>query len=112
MDEFAGRHGGLDGVEETDELAVAMTLHAAAEHRAIQNVEGGKQRRRAVAGIVVGLSGWVPWAEGPLGAGSLQSLDLMGWMAPSAGISVPSWCRRRSQDRSHPSCRSQRLVSI
>ncbi|KQU03490.1 hypothetical protein ASG60_16630 [Methylobacterium sp. Leaf469] len=75
VDEFAGRHDGLDGVEETDELAVAMTLHATTEHGAIQDVEGGKQGRGAVAGIVVGLRGWVAWTEGLIGAGALQGLD-------------------------------------
>ncbi len=36
--ELAGRHGGRDGVGIAHELAVAMTLHAAAEHSAVQNV--------------------------------------------------------------------------
>ena len=38
VDRLAGRDGDLDGVEETDELPVAMTLHATAEHGAIQDV--------------------------------------------------------------------------
>lgn len=66
----------LDGVEETDELTVAMTLHAAAEHGAFQDVEGGKQRRGAVAGVVVCLSGRMPGPEWLIGTGSLQGLDL------------------------------------
>ena len=44
VDELARRHGGLDGIEETDELAVAMALHTAAEHGARQDVAGGGTR--------------------------------------------------------------------
>ena len=39
MDQLAGRHGGLDGAEEADELLVAMLLHASADHAAVQHVE-------------------------------------------------------------------------
>ena len=112
VDRLAGRDGGLDGVEEPDELTVPVALHATAEHGTRQDIKGSKQCRRAVTGVVMGLGGRMAGGEWPVEAGPLQRLDLMGWMAPSAGISVPSWCRRRSQDRSHPSCRSQRLVSI
>ena len=37
MDQLAGRHGGLDGVEEAQELLVAVPLHAASEHRPVQD---------------------------------------------------------------------------
>lgn len=46
MDRLSLRHLGLDGVEEADELLVAMTLHVAADDGA---VEGGEQRHRAMA---------------------------------------------------------------
>jgi hypothetical protein len=59
-----------------DELAVSVALHAAAEHGTGQDVEGGKQRRRAVTGIVVGLGGGMAGGERPIGAGPLQRLDL------------------------------------
>src|SRR5262249_28106823 len=39
MDQLAGRHGGLDGAEEADELLMAVLLHAPADHAAIQHVE-------------------------------------------------------------------------
>ena len=42
VDQLAGWHGGLDGVEEADELLMPVTLHAAAHHRAVQHVEGGE----------------------------------------------------------------------
>jgi hypothetical protein len=31
-----------DGIEEAEELTVAVALHAAVKHRAFQDVEGGK----------------------------------------------------------------------
>ena len=71
VDRLAGRNGGLDGVEESDELAIPVAPHAAAEHGARQDVEGGKQRRGAVTGIVVGLSGGMAGGERTVGAGSL-----------------------------------------
>jgi hypothetical protein len=58
--DLAGRYSRFDAVEKADELAMAMALHATAEHRAMKNVEGGKQRRGAVTGIIVGLGGRVP----------------------------------------------------
>ncbi|GJD86453.1 hypothetical protein HPGCJGGD_4360 [Methylobacterium haplocladii] len=52
--DFAGWHGRLDRIEEADELLMPVALHAAADHLALQHVQGGKQRRRAVALVVVG----------------------------------------------------------
>jgi len=67
LDRLVGRDGGLDGVEGPDELTVPVALHAAAEHRARQDVEGCKQRRGAVTGIVVvRAAGW-PGASGRSG---------------------------------------------
>ena len=53
MDELAGRHGPLDRIEEADELLMAMLLHAPADDLAVQYVQGGKQRGRAVPDVVV-----------------------------------------------------------
>jgi hypothetical protein len=86
VDRLAGRDSNLDGVEEPDELTIPVALHAAAEHGARQDVEGCKQRRGAVTDIVVGLGGGMAGGERTVGAGPLQRLDLMGWMAPSTGI--------------------------
>ena len=38
-------HGNLflDDIEETDELLMAMALHVAADHRAVENVHCGEQ---------------------------------------------------------------------
>ena len=43
----------LDGVEEADELLMPVALHAAADDGAVEDVEGGEQRGRAVALVVV-----------------------------------------------------------
>ena len=43
MDGFAGRDGALDRIEETNELLVAVALHAAAEDGAIEHVERREQ---------------------------------------------------------------------
>jgi hypothetical protein len=50
---FGGRDGLLDGVEKTDELLMAMALHAPSDHLALQHVEGREQGGRAVALVVV-----------------------------------------------------------
>jgi hypothetical protein len=44
VDQPAGGDGGLDGVEEADEVLVAVALHAAADDRAVEDVEGGAPR--------------------------------------------------------------------
>src|SRR5258708_21188102 len=54
MDDFAGRDLRLDGVEEADELLMAVALHAAADHLALEQIESGEQRGRAVAFVVMG----------------------------------------------------------
>ena len=45
--QLSGRHGGLDAVQKADELLVAMTRHALADHCAIKDIERRKQRGRA-----------------------------------------------------------------
>jgi hypothetical protein len=45
---------GVDGVADADELLMPGSLHASSGDLAYENVEGGEQRRRAVALIVVG----------------------------------------------------------
>ena len=43
----------LDDIEEANELLMAMALHVAADHRAVEDIHRGEQRRSAVALIVV-----------------------------------------------------------
>jgi hypothetical protein len=54
VDDFSGRNSALDGIEEADELLVAMPSHAAPDHGSIEEVERGEQRGRAVALVVMG----------------------------------------------------------
>ena len=53
MDHLPDRDLLLDGVEEADELLVAMALHVAADDGAVENVEGCEQRGGAVTFVVV-----------------------------------------------------------
>ena len=43
----------LDGVEEADEFAVAMALHAAADDGAVEYAERGEQGGRAVPLVIM-----------------------------------------------------------
>ena len=54
MDEFAGRYDLLDAVEETDEHLVVMSRHALTNEGAVEDIERGEQRGRAVPDIIVG----------------------------------------------------------
>src|SRR5262249_48228758 len=53
MDDLARWHLGLDGIEEADELLMAMALHTAADDLALEHVESGEERGCAVADVVV-----------------------------------------------------------
>ena len=53
VDHLAGRHRGLEALG-TDEILMPVVRHAAADNLAFEHVEGGKQRRRAIALVVVG----------------------------------------------------------
>ena len=43
VDHLAGRDFALDGIEKADEFAVAVALHAAADHGAVEHIERGEQ---------------------------------------------------------------------
>src|SRR5512132_3667689 len=51
--DLADRHGGLDAVQKPDELPMAVALHAAADDLALEYVERGEERRRAVSFVIV-----------------------------------------------------------
>ena len=44
MHQLAGGHLTLDGIQETDEFAVAVALHAAADHSSVEHAEGAANR--------------------------------------------------------------------
>ena len=75
VDQLAGRDLGLDGVEEADELLMAVALHVAADDRAVEHVEGGEQGGGAVPLVVVGH-----------GAGRPFFIGRPGWVRSSAWI--------------------------
>ena len=54
LDPFVAGDVAFDGVEEADELLMAMALHAAANHGAIEHVERREQGGGAVPDVVVG----------------------------------------------------------
>src|SRR3954454_24716401 len=51
--DLAGRDCCLDGIEKADEFLMTVALHAAAEHRAVEDVQGRKQRGRPMSLIVM-----------------------------------------------------------
>ena len=73
---FRCRHLRLDGVEEADELLVAMALHVAADDGAVEDVEGGEQRRGAVALVVVGHRPGAARLHRQTRLGAVECLDL------------------------------------
>jgi hypothetical protein len=48
VDDLAGRHFGLDSIQESDELLMAVTLNIAADDGAIKDIERGEQGGGAV----------------------------------------------------------------
>ena len=48
VDDLAGGNLALDGVQEADELLMAMALHAAADYGSVEHVERGEQGGGAV----------------------------------------------------------------
>jgi hypothetical protein len=76
MDEFAGWHGCLDRVEEADELLMPMLLHAMSDDLAVQHVEGGKQRGRAIPDVVVCHSAAATLLHRQAGLRAIERLDL------------------------------------
>ncbi len=76
VDSLVGRHLGVDGVEKTDELLMPVTLHVPADNGAVEHVEGGKQRRRAVPLAVVRHSAEPAPFQGQAGLGAVERLDL------------------------------------
>src|SRR5215212_4645284 len=53
VDDLTDRHLRLDGVQKSNEFLMTMTLHVAADDRAVEDVECGEQRRCAVPFVVV-----------------------------------------------------------
>src|SRR5215469_9969545 len=54
VDQLAGRDLALDGIEEADEFAMPVALHAATNDGAVEHTERGEQRRGAMPLVVMG----------------------------------------------------------
>ena len=76
VDRLSRRNLLLDGIEEADELLMAMTLHVAADHRAVENVQRGEQRRRAVPLVVVRHGSGAALLQRQSGLGAVERLNL------------------------------------
>ena len=76
MDRLSRRNLLLDGVEEADEFLMAMALHVAADHRAVEHVERREQRRRAVSLIVVRHGPGAALLQRQTGLGAVERLNL------------------------------------
>ena len=76
VDELAGGHDRLDPVEEADEFLVAMARHALAGHRAVEDIERGEQRGRAVPDIIVGHRPGPPLLDRQARLSAVESLNL------------------------------------
>lgn len=76
MDRLACRNLRINGVEEADELLMAMALHVLANDGSVEHVEGCKKRGRAVPLVVVGHGAQLPLFHGQSGLGAVEGLDL------------------------------------
>ena len=66
----------LDDVEEANELLMAMALHVAADHRAVEDVHRGKERCRAVTHIVVRHRSGAAFLQRQSGLRAIKRLNL------------------------------------
>jgi hypothetical protein len=76
MDQLAGWHLTLDGIEETDEFAVAVALHATTDHRSVEHAEGGEQGGGAVPFVIVGHGLAASGLDRQTRLAAVESLDL------------------------------------
>jgi hypothetical protein len=76
VDCLLDRHLRFDGVEEANELLVPVALHVMADDGAVENVESGELRGRAMAFIVVGHRSGAARLHRQTGLGAIERLDL------------------------------------
>jgi hypothetical protein len=73
---LSGRNLLLDDMEKSDEFLLAMTLHVATDHRAVEDVHRGEQCRRAVPLVVVGHGSRATLLQRQSGLSAFQRLYL------------------------------------
>jgi len=76
VDRLSRRNLLLNGVKEANEFLMAMALHVAADHRAVEHVERREQRRRAVSLIVVRHAPGAAFLQRQTGLGAVERLNL------------------------------------
>ena len=76
VDSLSGRHLRFDGIEEADELLVPVALHVMADDGAVEDVESGEQRGRAVTFVVVGHCSGAARLHRQPRLGAVERLDL------------------------------------
>src|SRR5271167_4312865 len=76
VDRLPRRDLSFDDIEETDELLMAMALHVAADHRAVEDVHRGEQRRRSVPLIVMRHGSGAAFLQRQPGLRAVQRLNL------------------------------------
>lgn len=76
MDVLSGGDFAFDGVEKANELLMPVLLHAAADHRAVEDVEGCEQCRGPVPLVVVGHSAALAGLQREARLGTVERLDL------------------------------------
>src|SRR3954464_2333684 len=76
VDDLADRDLCLDGIEEADELLMAVALHAAPEDGAVEDVKGGEQGGGAVALVIMGHGAGAALLQRQAGLSAVKRLDL------------------------------------
>ncbi len=76
MDYLAGRDLALDGMEKADEFDVAVALHAAADHGAVERAERGEEGGGAVRLVIMRHGLASPGLDRQSWLGPVERLDL------------------------------------
>ena len=76
VDDLAGRHGALDGFQEADEFLMAVLAHATPDDRSVEDVQGGEERRRAIAFVIMRHRPALAGFERQPRLGAVEGLDL------------------------------------
>src|SRR5215472_6215910 len=76
VDHLAGRNVGFDGIEKAYEFLVTVTLHAAADDLAFQDVECGEEGGGAVPLVIMGHGAAAALLHRQAGLGAVERLNL------------------------------------
>src|ERR1700687_3145337 len=69
-------HAGLDNVQKSDELLMAMALHALANNLALKDIERREQGGDAMALVIMGYGASAPLLHRQTRLGAVERLDL------------------------------------